>query len=172
METAPRRLDGELRLRRFRLSKTIGGTAAQFRYDGLNPVQEPDGSNGVIANLLTGLRIDEYFTRADSGGNVSTFIADALGSTVGLVGSAGSIATSYTYQPFGATTVGDPKQQSVPVHQPRETMAENCTSIAHATKIPPSSDSSRRTRSASLPAIRTCAVTCATVRLQIPIGPV
>jgi RHS repeat-associated protein len=30
---------------------------------------------------------------------------DALGSTAGLVGSAQTIATSYTYQPFGATTV-------------------------------------------------------------------
>jgi hypothetical protein len=55
---------------------------------------------------MSGLRIDENFTRTDSSGNVSTFVPDALGSTVGLVGSAGSIATSYTYQPFGATTVG------------------------------------------------------------------
>ena len=33
------------------------------------------------------------------------FLADALGSTVGLVNSAGGIDTSYTYQPFGAATV-------------------------------------------------------------------
>ena len=33
-------------------------------------------------------------------------LQDALGSTIGLVGSAQAIATSYTYQPFGATTVG------------------------------------------------------------------
>jgi RHS repeat-associated protein len=69
-------------------------------------VQELNSSNGVVANLLTGLRIDENFTRTDSSGNVSTFVTDALGSTVGLVGSAGSIATNYTYQPFGATTAG------------------------------------------------------------------
>jgi len=29
-----------------------------------------------------------------------------LGSTIGLVGSGGTIATSYAYQPFGATTAG------------------------------------------------------------------
>jgi RHS repeat-associated protein len=59
----------------------------------------------VTANLLTGLNIDEFFTRTASG-TTSTLLSDALGSTVGLVGSSGSIATSYTYQPFGATTTG------------------------------------------------------------------
>jgi len=87
-----------------RVSKSIGATATQFLYDRLNPVQELQG--GVpSANLLTGLRIDEYFARTDSSNDVSTLLRDALGSTIGLVGSAQSIATSNTYQPFGATTV-------------------------------------------------------------------
>src|SRR6266851_4781401 len=90
-----------------RTNKTVNGTTTQFLYDGLNPVQELNGSNGVVANLLTGLRIDEYFTRTDiSTGVTSTLLADALGSTIGLVGSGGTIATNYTYQPFGATTAG------------------------------------------------------------------
>jgi RHS repeat-associated protein len=76
----------------------------QFLYDGLNPVQELNGTPSVTANLLTGLSIDEYLTRADSSGTVS-FLPDALGSTIGLVGTGGTIGTSYTYQPFGATTV-------------------------------------------------------------------
>jgi hypothetical protein len=46
-----------------RMNRTISGTTTQFLYDGLNPVQELNGSNGVVANLLTGLRIDEYFAR-------------------------------------------------------------------------------------------------------------
>jgi YD repeat-containing protein len=42
-----------------RTSKSIGGTATQFVYDGFNPVQELQA--GVpSANLLTGLEIDEY----------------------------------------------------------------------------------------------------------------
>lgn len=89
-----------------RMKKTVSGTTTQFLYDGLNPVQELSGRGAVVANLLTGLRIDEYFTRTDSSNNVSAFLADALGSTVGLVNSLGAIATNYTYEPFGATTVG------------------------------------------------------------------
>jgi RHS repeat-associated protein len=90
-----------------RIGKTVNGTTTEFLYDGLNPVQELDGGNppSVTANLLTGLNIDEYFTRT-VGSTTSTLLADALGSTIGLVGSGGTIATSYTYQPFGAVTTG------------------------------------------------------------------
>jgi RHS repeat-associated protein len=86
-----------------RASKSIAGTSTQFLYDILNPVQEIQGG-APSANLLTGLKIDEYFARTDSSNNVSTFLRDQLGSTIGLVGSGQNIATSYTYQPFGATT--------------------------------------------------------------------
>ena len=85
--------------------KVIGGTTTQFLYDGLNPLQELDGASppNVTANLLTGLDIDEYFTRTDSSGT-ATFLSDALGSTIGLTNSSGAIATSYTYDPFGNVT--------------------------------------------------------------------
>ena len=89
-----------------RMNKTVNGTTTQFLYDGLNPVQELNSSSAVAANLLTGLGIDEYFTRSDtSTGVTSTPLTDALGSTIGLVtANNGPIATNYTYQPFGATT--------------------------------------------------------------------
>ena len=89
-----------------RMAKTINGAATQFLYDRLNPAQELNGANppNVTANLLTGLGIDEYFTRTDAGGTMA-FLADALGSTVGLVNAAGGIDTGYAYQPFGAVTV-------------------------------------------------------------------
>ena len=58
------------------------------------------------ANLLTGGHLDENFARIDSNNNVSTLLADALGSTIGLAGSGQTVATTYGYQPFGATTVG------------------------------------------------------------------
>jgi YD repeat-containing protein len=76
-----------------RMAKTINGTATQFLYDGLNPVQELNGASppAVAANLLTGVNIDEYFTRTDSSGTMA-LLSDALGSTVGLVNSAGGRA--------------------------------------------------------------------------------
>jgi len=87
-----------------RASKTISGTTTQFLYDGANPVQELSGAGAVLANLLTGLGIDEYFTRADGSGR-RTLLADALGSTLALTDDAGAVQTSYTYEPFGNTTV-------------------------------------------------------------------
>jgi RHS repeat-associated protein len=56
-----------------------------------------------VANVLTGLGVDEYFVRTDAGGP-STILTDALGSTVALTDSAGGVQTQYTYEPFGATT--------------------------------------------------------------------
>jgi len=98
-----------------RMSKNIGGTMTQFVYDGLNPVQELEGASppNVTANLLTGLSIDEYFTRTDSGGTMS-FLTDVLGSAIALANSTGSVTASYTYEPFGNVTTsgsnGNPYQ--------------------------------------------------------------
>ena len=88
-----------------RASKSIAGTTTNVVYDVLNPVQEIQ-AGAPSANLLNGLNIDEYLTRTDSSNNGSTLLTDALGSTIGLVGSGQSMATSYTYQPFGATAGG------------------------------------------------------------------
>lgn len=78
-----------------RMAKTIKGVETQFLYDGLNPVQELSGgsSPAVTANLLTGRGIDEYFTRTDLSGTMA-FLSDAMGSTVGLVNSAGGVGAS------------------------------------------------------------------------------
>ena len=85
-----------------RRSKTVGGTTTQFLYDGLTPVQELAGGTPT-ANLLTGLGIDEYFTRTDSVG-VRNYFTDALGSTVALADGSGTVQTEYTYEPFGGTS--------------------------------------------------------------------
>jgi RHS repeat-associated protein len=80
-----------------RVSKTVGASTTNYLYDGQNPVQEGG------ANLLTGLGIDEYLTRTDSGG-ARSFLTDALGSTLALTDTTGTVQTSYTYEPFGKTT--------------------------------------------------------------------
>jgi RHS repeat-associated protein len=64
--------------------------------------QEKNGVT-VTANLLTGLGIDEFFTRTDGVG-VRSLLPDALGSTVALGDGTGTLQTQYTYEPFGMTT--------------------------------------------------------------------
>jgi RHS repeat-associated protein len=83
-----------------RRTKNAGGTS--FFYDGFNALQELSGST-VTANLLSG-GLDEFFTRSDSSGS-ATPLRDALGNTIGLVDSSGNIATSYSYDPFGNTSI-------------------------------------------------------------------
>ena len=69
-------------------------------------MQELDGASppNVTANILTGLGIDEYFSRTDSAGP-ATLLADALGSTLGLTDASGNLNTTYTYEPFGNVTI-------------------------------------------------------------------
>jgi RHS repeat-associated protein len=86
--------------------RRVNRSGAKFLYDGVNRVQELSGST-VTANLLTGLGVDETFTRADSAG-VRDLLADALGSTVSLTDTSGTVQTQYTYEPFGKTTVSGP----------------------------------------------------------------
>jgi RHS repeat-associated protein len=85
-----------------REKKTIGGNLTEFLFDRGNPVQETSGST-VVANLLTGLRTDEYLMRADTIGT-QDFLPDALGSIIALSDTAGTIQTEYIYEPFGRTT--------------------------------------------------------------------
>ena len=85
-----------------RTGKTVQGVTTNFVYDGLNPVQEKAGVT-VTANLLTGLGIDEFFTRTDGVGS-RALLPDALGSTVALGDGTGTLQTRYTYEPFGYAT--------------------------------------------------------------------
>ncbi len=89
-----------------RMSKNIAGTTTQFLYDGLNPLQELNSSGGVIANMLTGLNIDEYFTRTEPAccGALS-YLTDALGSTESMANSSGTVEVQYQYDPFGDTAL-------------------------------------------------------------------
>jgi RHS repeat-associated protein len=87
-----------------RVSRTVSGTTTKYLNDGVNVVQEQDSANAATANLLTGLGIDQVFQRAVVGGTTSSFLTDALGSTIALADTSGVIQTSYTYEPFGAAT--------------------------------------------------------------------
>jgi RHS repeat-associated protein len=87
-----------------REKKTINGSLTEFLYDGVNPVQETSGAT-VLANILTGLGIDEFFSRTDvSTGTTSSFLPDAVGSALTLADAAGAVQSEYTYESFGKAT--------------------------------------------------------------------
>jgi RHS repeat-associated protein len=86
-----------------RVAKTVSGATTNYLYDGVNPVQELSGATPT-ANVLGGLPVDEHFLRTDASGPAN-FLTDPLGSTVALSDSTGAVQTSYTYEPFGNTTI-------------------------------------------------------------------
>lgn len=95
-----------------RTGKTVAGISTNFLYDGLNLARELSGATQT-AEYLAGLGVDEMFSRT-SGGTTSTYLPDALGSTVALTDGAGAVETSYTYDAYGnTTTTGGPSSNSV-----------------------------------------------------------
>src|SRR4030095_7341134 len=87
-----------------RTKRVISNTTTRFHYDGVNPVQELDSAGNVLANLLTGFGIDEYFTRSGRPAT-RTLLGDGLGSTLALRDDSGTVQTMYTYEPFGTSSV-------------------------------------------------------------------
>jgi len=87
-----------------RAGQGAAGLTAQYVYDMLNVAQE-QYTGGTVADMLPGLGLDQNFARTDPSGT-SAMLSDLLGSTVGLVNSAGALATGYQYGPFGQTTSG------------------------------------------------------------------
>ena len=80
-----------------RASATRSGTATAFLYSGWDVTQEQQGGT-ASADLIIGSGADERFARAGS-----TYLVDALGSTVALAAS-GAVKTNYGYDPYGVST--------------------------------------------------------------------
>jgi RHS repeat-associated protein len=81
-----------------RSAKTVGGLTTSFLYDGFNAVQETQGSS--VNPILTGLSVDERYAR-NEGSTRSYFLADALGSTVGLTDASAVLFQRYQYDSYG-----------------------------------------------------------------------
>ncbi len=97
--------------------RTQNGAGTGFFYDFANAIQELSGTTS-IANRITG-GLDQFFSRTDSSGS-TTPLTDALGSTIALVNSSGSISTQYTYDPFGNTTTSGAANSNVFQYTSRE----------------------------------------------------
>lgn len=94
-----------------RTQRTVGGVTTAFLHDGANLVQETSG--GKTARYLTGLRLDQVFSRTDSTATM-TYLRDGLGSIFALADGTGAIATQYQYDPYGNTaTSGAPSPNTL-----------------------------------------------------------
>lgn len=84
-----------------RQSKTISSMTTSFLYDGINPVQETQGT--TVSGILEGLGVDQYFARQepDNSNAGEYFLTDAEGSTIGLTDSTGTLIQQYHYGPYG-----------------------------------------------------------------------
>ena len=85
-----------------RVGKTILSVNTNFLYDGVNPVQELNGST-VTANMLTG-GVDEYFMRTDLNGT-SVILRDVIGSTIMTTDSSAQPLAQVSYAPYGSLSI-------------------------------------------------------------------
>lgn len=77
-----------------RHAKQINGTLTRTLHDGLTPVLD---LSGTPQTYLTGRGIDEPWAR----NNAEFYLADAIGSILGITDAAGALTTQYIYDPFG-----------------------------------------------------------------------
>jgi RHS repeat-associated protein len=80
-----------------RTSQTVTGVTTPYLYDGENPAT----ISGYM--LLNGLSIDERFAETSPEG-ASSYVSDALGSTIGVTDADGALVGGYSYAPYGATS--------------------------------------------------------------------
>jgi RHS repeat-associated protein len=84
-----------------RTSATHNGQATQYLVDPTGAgdvVGEYNGAGTLVAHYTEGLGLT---SRVDASGNASYYDFDALGSTAGLTGGAGTYVDTYSYLPFG-----------------------------------------------------------------------
>jgi len=80
-----------------RTSQTVSGTTVPYLYDGANPAT-------VAGNLmLAGPNLDDFYGQVSTSATTS-YLKDALGSTIALADGSGSVSGSFTYGPYGLSS--------------------------------------------------------------------
>jgi RHS repeat-associated protein len=88
-----------------RIEKTVNGVNTQYVYDRMDIIQEIQG--GTTTNYIRTPNIDEPLARIKADGTIRHYKTDALGSVIALTDDNGVVKTTYTYDPFGNTTISD-----------------------------------------------------------------
>ncbi|MGH7274363.1 MAG: RHS repeat-associated core domain-containing protein, partial [Nitrospiria bacterium] len=85
-----------------RVVKRINSNTTFYQYDGFDMVRE--GSGIVETKHIHGSGIDEPLVRLETE-STGSFVSNAQGSPIEILGESGQIVTSYSYGPFGETNV-------------------------------------------------------------------
>jgi RHS repeat-associated protein len=88
-----------------RAQKIAGGVTTSYIYDADGVVEERP-SSGATLKYLHGPGIDEHRAMQDSGGAVTYYLADHLGSIVQTTNTAGQVTLSREYDPYGKLLSG------------------------------------------------------------------
>jgi len=84
--------------RRIEKSSWLGTT--NYLYDGIDDIEEVDGSGNILARYTQGQNFDEPFSQLRST-STSYFEADGLGTITSLSNPAGAVAQTYMFDSFG-----------------------------------------------------------------------
>ena len=96
-----------------RAAKTVNGITTKYLYDGADLLAEMNNAGTLTARYLYGSRIDEPLERKTSS-TTHYYLADGLGSIALLTTSTGTLAESYTYDPFGTPTIKNASGTVIP----------------------------------------------------------
>jgi RHS repeat-associated protein len=88
---------------RRRIEKTTSSATSIYVYDGINLVEETNGSGSVVARYSQGASFDEPLAMLRSA-TTSFYEEDGLGSVTSLSSGAGALAQTYTFDSFGNQT--------------------------------------------------------------------
>lgn len=83
-----------------RFGKDVHGEITRFIYDGVNVIEERNGSDEVIAQYVYGNGVDTILQLAKDSQNYY-YHRNSLGSVIGLSGAGDGFVDEYEYEPFG-----------------------------------------------------------------------
>ena len=89
-----------------RIEKDVSGAITKFIYDGINVIEERDGTDELITQYVYGNAVDTILQMAKNNHNYY-YHRNSLGSVIGLTGAGDGFVDEYEYEPFGELTTSE-----------------------------------------------------------------
>lgn len=89
-----------------RIEKDVSGAITNYIYDGINVIEERDGTDEIITQYVYGNAVDTILQMAKNNHNYY-YHRNSLGSVIGLTGVGDGFVDQYEYEPFGRLTTSE-----------------------------------------------------------------